>query len=443
MRARESKADSRPFVGESGREFVGKTDRYLTWSAMVVLALLAGFVVGFVVYLLMNLSGWLTTLIWVGVGQRFHIPAFPLICCTIGGIVIGVWHAVSHNSIDDLETVMGDFKRTGAYRLDNPLATTVSFLLPLAFGGSIGFEAGLTGIICAGCCWVRDKLKLAGLRAAGIVDVTIAASLSAIFGAPLAGFVAGLESEGTDTLSGALPDVDAYNMRREAKFVLYLSAAVGAFGGIVLFNRIFGTSGGFPRFDEIGATGAEYAWSFVGLVGAYVLLIVFRGVEFGCVRLSRHLDDRGDAATIAKPVAAGVILGAIALVAPLVLFPGEEQCVELKEGWRHLAPWALVATGLLKAAVTAMCIKLGWKGGDLFPCIFAGVALGYGLAAITGADPMLMVCVTTTAFLAGVTGKPVLTLAILALVFPLRGILWMGLAAVLGSIAPLPPQLKE
>jgi uncharacterized membrane protein YfbV (UPF0208 family) len=56
---------------------------------------------------------------------------------------------------------------------------------------------------------------------------------------------------------------------------------------------------------------------------------------------------------------------------------------------------------------------------------------------------MLMVCVTTTAFLAGVTGKPVLTLAILALVFPLRGILWMGLAAVLGSIAPLPPQLKE
>jgi len=54
-----------------------------------------------------------------------------------------------------------------------------------------------------------------------------------------------------------------------------------------------------------------------------------------------------------------------------------------------------------------------------------------------------MVCVTATAFLAGVTGSPVLTIGILALVFPLRGILWMGLAAILGSIAPVPAIIKE
>lgn len=438
MRAKVKDKDERPLVGEAGRRFVSEGDRLLTWGAMVVLALLTGFAVGLVTYLLMNLSGWLTALVWKGVGERFDIPVFSLLCCSVGGIVIGVWTMLSHNEIDDLNTVMGDFKRTGSYRLENPAATSVSFLLPLVFGGSIGFEAGLTGIICAGCCWIRDKLKLAGLRAAGIADVTIAASLSAIFGAPLAGVLAGIESEGADSLP-----VDAYDMRRESKLVLYLAAAVGAFGAIVCFNDVFGSSGGFPRFDAIQAKGAQYGWSVLALLGAYVLLLVFRGVETACARLAARMDDQGESAALVKPICAGVVLGAVALALPLVLFPGEEQCTELKESWEQMAPWFLIVTALFKAAVTPMCIKLGWKGGDLFPAIFAGVALGYGLAGITGADPMLMVTVCSTAFLAGVTGSPVLTIGILAIVFPLRGILWMGLAAVLGSIAPIPAPLRE
>jgi hypothetical protein len=50
---------------------------------------------------------------------------------------------------------------------------------------------------------------------------------------------------------------------------------------------------------------------------------------------------------------------------------------------------------------------------------------------------MLMVTVTATAFLSGVTGKPTLALGILALCFPLRGILWMGLAALIGAGLPV------
>lgn len=103
----------------------------------------------------------------------------------------------------------------------------------------------------------------------------------------------------------------------------------------------------------------------------------------------------------------------------------------------------LLATGVLKAFVTPLCIELGWKGGDLFPCIFAGVATDYGLAALTGADAMLMVTVTTTAFLAGVTKKPLLALGILAPCFPMRGILYMGLAALAGAAFPIPATLVK
>jgi uncharacterized membrane protein YfbV (UPF0208 family) len=65
------------------------------------------------------------------------------------------------------------------------------------------------------------------------------------------------------------------------------------------------------------------------------------------------------------------------------------------------------------------------------------VAAGFGLAALTGCDPMLAVTVTTSAHLAGVTRKPVVTIAILALCFPVSGVLWSGLAAVVGSVLPV------
>lgn len=442
LRNREPKpADPRPYVGDAGRSYEGQADKLTSWAAMVLLALFTGFVIGFVVYLLMNLSTWLTKLIWVGVGERFGIPGFSLLCCTLGGLVIGLWTHLTHNSIDDLGTVMGEFSKTGSYRLENPAATAVSFLLPLAFGGSIGFEAGLTGIITAGCCWIRDKLKLAGLRAAGIADVTLAASLSAIFGTPLAGLIGGYQSEGRRTLQTELGHVDDYNLRREVKTVLYLSAAMGAFAGIVAFTKIFGGSSGLPRFSSIAADGIDLLWAIPALLGAYVLLVMFNVTEMLCERFSPRLEATA-LGEVASPLVAGVILGALALVLPLLLFPGEEQSHELMETWTDMSAAALLATGLLKACVTPMCIKMGWKGGDLFPCIFAGVSTGYGLAALTGADPMLMVTVTTAAFLAGVTRKPALALGILALCFPLDGVLWMGIAAVLGSLLPIPRMLK-
>ena len=175
---------------------------------------------------------------------------------------------------------------------------------------------------------------------------------------------------------------------------------------------------------------------------AYAMTLLFHGSRTLFGRISKGMGESA-AATIAKPVVAGVAMGAIACVLPLVLFPGEAQSEELMETWTAWTALALLGTGALKAVVTPMCIHMGWVGGDFFPSIFAGVAAGYGLAAITGADPMLMVTVTTTAFLAGVLRKPLLVIAILLMCFPLSGLLWMGVAAVVGASLPLPRVLLE
>jgi len=232
-RQRPKRTSPRPYIRDVSRSPQGAVDAATVTIGMVTLALATGFIIGFAVFCVMNLSIWLTGLLWDGAGGSLDVAWFPLVACTIGGILIGLWTWFSGERVKPLETVMAEFKRTGSYRTDGAVKPVVTFLLPLVFGGSIGFEAGLTGLITAGCCWIRDKLKAAGLRAGAVADVTIAASISAIFGAPLAGIVAGAESAHGDTREVLEePDVNGYNMRRGVKIVLYTAAAFGAFGGI-------------------------------------------------------------------------------------------------------------------------------------------------------------------------------------------------------------------
>ncbi len=445
--ARERKNDPRPYISEvavskerpSGGVVAGVT------IGMVVLALVVGFVIGFAVFCMMNLSTWLTALLWDGTGGIGGIAWFPLVVCTLGGALIGLWTWWSHDRVKPLEEVMAEFKTTGSYRTNGTWKPVVTFLLPLAFGGSIGFEAGLTGLVTAGCCWIRDKLKAAGLREAAVADVTIAASIAAIFGTPLAGIVAGAESSPSDVADTAAaaetPNVDDYNMRRGVKAVLYTAAAFGAFAGIAAFSTLTGASGGLPRFEPVTAAYAEVLWAVPCLAVAYVMTLIYHGSTRLFTGVSARLGDdmRG---IVAKPAIAGLVMGAVACALPYVLFPGEVQSEELMASWTAWTAAALLGTGLLKAAITPMCLNMGWIGGNFFPSIFAGVAAGYGLAAITGADPMLMVTVTTTAFLAGVIRKPLLVLAVLFLCFPIEGLLWMGLAAIVGAALPVPAALQ-
>lgn len=423
--ADDGKRTQRPYVGDTGRKSRGAADKATTVFGMVLLALIVGLVIGFAVFFVMNLSTWLTNLLW---GFSGSFPFFPLVACTIGGTVIGLWTWWSHDSVKPLSDVMAQFKKTGSYRVNGVWKPVVSFLLPLVFGGSIGFEAGLTGLITAGCCWIRDQLKRAGLRLGALSHVTIAASLSAIFGTPLAGIAAQAEDE---------LNIDDYDMRPRTKVVLYMAAAFGAFGGIRLFTMLFGPSSGLPRFEHIAASGSDFLWVLPCLALAYAMAFLFHASEYAFDMVDAQMSER-PGGVIVKPILAGLAMGAVACALPYVLFPGEVQCEELMESWPTWTAFALLATGVLKALITPMCIKMGWVGGDLFPSIFAGVAAGYGLAMISGADPMLMVTVTTSAYLAGVLRKPLVAIGILFLCFPADGIIWMGVAAVIGATIPMP-----
>ncbi len=430
------------YVGDYGQPLKGPRQVAGASVSMVCFALLVGFVVGLLVWAVLWASTFLTNLLWIDAKnalsntlQSFGVSSWwlPLAFCVVGGTCIGLWTKFTGAVPESLEVVMADVKQSGGYELKKPGAAVVSFLLPLVFGGSVGPEAGLTGIIAAACTRVGLMLKGAGLRVKSVADLTISAALSAVFATPIAGIVACAQD--------GIPvgeDPKEYEFRRRGKLIVYTAAAIGAFGGIVAFSAIFGGNGGIPRFSGAVAGVNEFAWALPCLAVGYAGSLFYHVSNFSFSKFSKKLKDF----VVLKPILAGIVLGALGIAFPFVLFPGEEQAFELIEGWQSIAGIVLVATGLLKCVATPMCLNFGWKGGNFFPCIFAGIACGYGMAAMSGtADPMFCVCVTTATLVAGIQRKPLMALALLLLCFPVDSLIYMGLACLVGAYAPIPKRL--
>ena len=101
-------------------------------------------------------------------------------------------------------------------------------------------------------------------------------------------------------------------------------------------------------------------------------------------------------------------------------------------------PSSDIGIAVVKLILTSMCIKLGLKGGHFFPLIFACVCMGFGVGIfIFGYDlPHLVFAagMVTAACLGAQMKKPAAVTMLLMLMFPVRMLLPILLAAALGGI---------
>lgn len=419
------------YVGDYQGELRGAREKLAVGLPTILMALAVGFCVGAVVWAALGVSNVLVRLLWTDLRGVVGVAWYPLALCTIGGLVIGLWTKLTGSRIELLDDVMAQVKSTGGYQVDSVPKSLVSFFLPLAFGGSIGPEAGLTGLIAAACTWIGATLKRAGLKAKSVTDLSLSATLSAVFGTPFLGIVA--------TADDGMPRAEDYSFRRPAKIVLYTAAAFGAFGGVSLITSIPGMSSGLPRFGTFEAEPIDLAWFVPIVISGWLLAMLFHAAEAGTSKLGARLASY----PVLSALLCGAIIGAAGTFLPDVLFAGEEQSTEIMGTWTTMGAATLLLTGALKLVATPLCQHLGWVGGHFFPSIFAGISFGYGLAALTGADPLFCVTVCATSLVAGIMRKPFAALALLILCFPLDSVLWMGLAAVLGATLPMPRAILE
>lgn len=363
--------------------------------------------------------------------------AYPLAFCLLGGVVIGLFQKRLGPCPADMNTVLAQVKATGRYEYDTMGRSFAGALLPLLFGGSIGPEAGLTGVIAGLCTWVGDRLRFARSELRDVASAGTAAVISAIFNAPLFGLAAPLAgyADGSDGAAGAT-SVEVPRGRKVAIYLLAIAGALGAFAGL---GALFGGGMTLPRFTEVSIGALELAWCIpLALLGAAAgWLYHASGV------LARRTARALGARPVLQAVIAGALLGLCGTLLPFTLFAGEAQTEQLAEAWGFMAVGALIATGFLKVLVTQACLGLGWRGGHFFPLIFAGISIGYGAAALTGIDPVFALCACTAGLLGAVMRQPLMTALLLFLCFPVKTAFVLLVAAALGAVVPVPRRWLE
>ncbi len=94
--------------------------------------------------------------------------------------------------------VMAEYKKTGRIEYRFVHRATLTAIIVLVFGASLGPEAALVGIIGGLCTWVGDRFKFALKGMNELTEIGIGATLSVIFNAPLFGYLAPNENEGEE-----------------------------------------------------------------------------------------------------------------------------------------------------------------------------------------------------------------------------------------------------
>lgn len=391
-------------------------------------------------FFLMNLGLgflWETVPSWISAAG---LPAlfYPLAFCVAGGVAVGAFQKKFGPYPQDMNAIMAQVKKTGRCEYDHMGVSFFGALLPLLFGGSIGPEAGLTGVIAGLCTWVGDRLRFAGREMRDVASVGTAAVVSAIFNAPLFGLMAPLAGY-ADESQGEPSQPEPFEFPRAKKIVVYLLAIAGALGAFALCSTLFGGGLGLPRFSDIAVGARELAWGVpVALLGAAAGWL-FHAFGAGVRAVASRMGDR----PVLKAVAAGVALGAFGVALPFTMFAGETQTEQLAEAWTGMGAAALLVTGFAKVFVTQVCLGMGWRGGHFFPIIFAGISIGYGAAAITGIDPVFALCACTAGLLGTVMRQPVMTALLLFLCFPVKGAFVLLAAAAIGALVPVPKRWME
>ena len=381
-----------------------------------------GAIVGAIIWGFLRVMNLGITLIWDTIPSQLEFPYYTLCVCTVGGLLIGLYQRKFGDRPEELRTVMGQVKEKGRYPYNNIFSTLGGALFPLLIGASVGPEAGLSGVIAGLCTWVGDKLKRFRSEVAELTAIGLSATLGTIFRSPMFGFVEPLESDREPSLP------------KTSKTVLYIAAILSSFASFMVLTKVLGGSTGIDRIDGDRFRLRNYLFVplliVVGIAAGYLYFLFKKLTAALGARMKNHV--------VLRATVGGFLLGAVGTLLPLTMFSGEHQINEVMEDPEGVGAILLIVIGVVKLLLTNLCIDTGLKGGHFFPVIFSGVSIGCGMSLLLGADVVLCTAVVTATLVGHTMKKPLATVMLLMILFPLRLIPAMLLAAAAAKFIPTP-----
>ncbi len=387
----------------------------------LVLCSLLGGMIGFVIWAFLKIMGVGVELIWEVLPEYMNIPYYTILVCTIGGLIVGLYRKKFGEYPEEMDTILEKVQNEHHYEYKNMLVMLGAAMLPLLLGASIGPEAGLTGVIVGLCYWAGDNIKYAKQSSENFSKMGAAVTLGLMFHSPLFGIFEVSETE----------DEDNIVLSKNVKIISYGVCIAAGMAAYSLLTDFFGGGMGIPSLVMEGAIARVDYFLIILYIVAGCLLAWFYEYSH---KLSHVV--MGKIPSVVREMIAGLFLGIMGTVVPLIMFSGEESMAEITElfGMYTALIWIVIA--FAKILLTNVCIQGGLKGGHFFPLIFAGVSCGYGLSAllISGSDHQVIAAtIVTAAMLGGTMKKPLAVTVLLLICFPAQLVVWCFIAATIGS----------
>jgi H+/Cl- antiporter ClcA len=349
---------------------------------LMALVALLGVVSAVVTFAFMALVHEGTRLVWEQTAQLVGIDSrlFTLLVCTLGGLLVGLLVKLfgDHSSI--FAEVMREFGKTGRFDYRNAPGIVITALVSLVSGASLGPEAPLADA-CGGIgTWASDRLKLNEQETRTMGYSGVSGMLAAFITNPFGGALLGLESA-----QGASGGMYGYFW---VLFPSLLASAVSTVIFVLLSGVFFETLYQFPDYTP-KVTHMFYAVP-LGMIGGVVGILFMLSLK----RL-QQLFQPMKGHVVLRGLIGGLGMGIIGALLPLTLFSGESETADLIAHAAEIGVVMLIVLGLVKLFATSLLLSTGWKGGYIFPIMFASVALGLALDLLFPGIPVA-VCVAAT-----------------------------------------------
>ncbi|MBP3043064.1 ion channel protein [Arthrobacter jiangjiafuii] len=347
-------------------------NRVRTLIMLALPAILIGVVSALVLFALDELSRLLQHLIWenlphaVGADPDGGWWIFGTL--TLTGLAVGliVRFVPGHAGPDSAAVELGG----SALPLGTVPGVAAAAVLGLAGGVSLGPENPIIAINTAILTVLIGRL-FSRVPAQLVVGLTVAGTVGALFGTPVAAALLFTGLAGSMAGGGALFD----------RLFLPLAAA-GA--GAVTMTLLGGTllTVGLP------AMGSPDGWDVLAGFIIAPLAAGFALLGVGVFTRVHHTFHR-----LGNPVLfttlGGALLGLLGVIGgPLTLFKGAEESAALLAQRGSESAWTLVFLAAVKLVALVIAAAAGFRGGRIFPAVFVGVAAGLAAVAFVPSVPV-------------------------------------------------------
>ncbi|WP_261807315.1 chloride channel protein [Lapidilactobacillus luobeiensis] len=339
-----------------------------------------------------------------------------LLIVALGTVLVGsghrYWGAELPLTAEQALTTLRTTQRLDYRHVGQNLLLAVAVLV---FGAGVGPEAGLLSTTIALSVWQADKMRYYFFKYDQLAQMTIGQRWRCLF--KPSDYLLPYDQHRAEQLG-----------RQNSKKLLISIFVLNGIVAFVLLMRL----AGLPSFvTKMGPT--NWQWSDWSLF--LPLMVAGGGLGTGYRWLSRRFPrwfDFWSTRPVAKAALGGLAIFGVGLWAPQLLFSGQSAlALEPVLGARWSAGH-LELVVCLKLLLLLVCLNTGWRGGDIFPIVFAAITQGFVFAQLLPRfDTLFVVGVTAVSLVVTIFHAPWFGGLFVALFFPSR--LWPVLLVTMAS----------